>query len=298
MKITKIDLHIHSKTGSDGNYSVDEIFLEANARKIDLISITDHDSVAAQARAIELAAAKKDTIKYLVGIELNVTFAHPDYRDGKEIYLDFLGYHFDHNDQALTEKLEMLRQYREERARKILKKLNVEFAKEDRVLFDDDDIAAIKATVDGAFGRPHIADYLVKVGMVKDRQEAFDRYLVKCYVPKFPLKLQDASRLIKNAGGILVLAHGNDPSGTSLVKLTTSFDEQFKIIEENFLEYIDGIECWHSRHDENTIKQYSAFGKRHGLIRTGGSDCHQKPVRMGSVNVPVFVAEQFKFEIG
>ena len=147
--------------------------------------------------------------------------------------------------------------------------------------------------MDGAFGRPHIADYLVKKGIVKDRQEAFDRYLVKCYVPKFPLKLPDAAKLIKDAGGILVLAHGNDPSGTSLVKYTTSIDEQLKIIEEHFLEYIDGIECWHSRHDEHTAEKYYAFVKENNLIATGGSDCHQKPVRMGSVSIPDFVAEQF-----
>jgi predicted metal-dependent phosphoesterase TrpH len=189
----------------------------------------------------------------------------------------------------------MLREYRGKRAREILEKVNIEFEAEGRPLFTTEDIEAIKATVDGAFGRPHIADYLVKKGIVTDRQEAFDKYLVKCYVPKFPLKLREASKLIKDAGGILVLAHGNDPDGTSLVKFTTSIEEQLKIIEENFLDYIDGIECWHARHDEQTKKLYYEFGKKHGLILTGGTDCHQKPVRMGTVEMPEFVAEQFKF---
>jgi predicted metal-dependent phosphoesterase TrpH len=288
----KIDLHIHSKDGSDGNFTVDQIFQEAQARKIDLISITDHDSIAAQAHAVELA--KNTEIKYIVGVELNVTFAHPEYKDGKEIYLDFLGYQFDYTDQALNDKLEMLREYREERARKILKKVNVEFEKEGREPFTDADMLAIKATVDGAFGRPHIADYLIKKSIVRDRQEAFDKYLMKCYEPKFPLKLPEAAKLVKATGGILVLAHGNDPSGTSLVKYTTSLDEQIKIIEENFLKYIDGIECWHSRHDAQTSEQYFTFARKHDLIVTGGSDCHQKPLRMGTVPVPEFVAEQFK----
>jgi len=288
----KIDLHIHSKDGSDGNFTVDQIFLEAQARKIGLLSITDHDSIAAQERAVTLA--KENAIKYIVGIELNVTFSHPDYRDGKEIYLDFLGYQFDHTNGALNDKLQMLREYREERARKILERVNVEFESEGRELFTQTDIDAIKATVDGAFGRPHIADYLVKKGIVTDRQEAFDKYLMKCYVPKFPLKLPEAAKLVKDAGGILVLAHGNDPSGTSLVKYTTSLDEQIKIIEENFLEFIDGIECWHSRHDQATTERYLAFGRKHNLILTGGTDCHQKPIRMGTVEIPEFVAEQFK----
>ena len=286
-----IDLHIHSKDGSDGNFTIKQIFSEAKARNIDLMSITDHDSIAAQSRAIE--QAKQVGIKYLVGIELNVTFSHPKYRDGKEIYLDFLGYQFDYTSKPLNDKLQMLREYREDRARQILEKINVEFKAEGKAPFTQDDIAAIKSTVDGAYGRPHIADYMVKKGIVSDRQEAFDKYLVKCYVPKFPLKLPEASKLIKDAGGVLVLAHGNDPSGTSLVKYTSSVDEQLKIIEENFLEYIDGLECWHSRHDKETSEKFYKFAKARGLLTTGGSDCHQKPLRMGTVDVPAFVAEQF-----
>jgi predicted metal-dependent phosphoesterase TrpH len=287
-----IDLHIHTKTGSDGFYIVDQVLEEAKARSIELMSITDHDSIAAQEQAVSLAG--KHNIKYLVGIELNVTFSHPDYRGGKEIYLDFLGYQFDFTNSALNNKLQMLREVREERARKILEKINFEFEAEGREPFTDEDIAAIKATVDGAFGRPHIADYLVIKGIVKDRQEAFDKYLVKCYVPKFPLKLPEASNLIRDAGGAIVFAHGNDPSGTSLVKYTSSIPEQLKIIEENFLEYIDGLEVWHGRHDEQTREQYYKFGKEHSLILTGGSDCHQRPLRMGTVTMPEFVAEQFK----
>jgi predicted metal-dependent phosphoesterase TrpH len=257
-----------------------------------MLSITDHDSIAAQPRAVELAAERN--IRYVVGVELNVTFAHPNYRNGKEIYLDFLGYRFDHTNQELNNKLDILREYREERARKILKNLNVEFETEGRPQFTQTDIAAIKATADGALGRPHIADYLVKKGIVKDRQEAFDSYLVKCYEPKYPLRLPEASKLIRAAGGVLVLAHGNDPNGTSLVKLTSSLEEQTRIIEDSFLDYIDGIECWHARHDEQTIKHYYAFGKDHGLILTGGSDCHQKPIRMGTIEMPDFVSEQFE----
>ena len=75
-------------------------------------------------------------------------------------------------------------------------------------------------------GRPHIADYLVKKKIVKNRQEAFDKYLVKCDVPKYPLYLEEASKLVRGAGGKLVLAHPNDPHGTSLAALTKSLAEQ------------------------------------------------------------------------
>ena len=74
----------------------------------------------------------------------------------------------------------------------------------------------MKKSVDGTLGRPHIADYLVKKGIVASRQEAFDKYLVKCDVPKYPLYLEEASKLIRSAGGKLVIAHPDDPHGTSL----------------------------------------------------------------------------------
>jgi predicted metal-dependent phosphoesterase TrpH len=59
------------------------------------------------------------------------------------------------------------------------------------------------------------------------------------------------------------------------------------------MKYIDGIECWHSRADAATTKHYLDFCKKHKLIMTGGSDDHQKPVMMGTVNVPQWVARQF-----
>jgi predicted metal-dependent phosphoesterase TrpH len=102
--------------------------------------------------------------------------------------------------------------------------------------------------------------------------------------------------LIRNAGGKIVLAHPNDPHGTSLVTLTKSLPEQTEIIEKSILRYIDGIECWHSRNDAQTTNHYIKFAKKHGLIMTGGSDCHQKPILMGTVEIPEYVAEQFNVE--
>jgi predicted metal-dependent phosphoesterase TrpH len=156
-----------------------------------------------------------------------------------------------------------------------------------------DDLRQIEESVDGVLGRPHIADYLVKKKIVKTRQEAFDKYLVKCDVPKFPLYLEEASRLVRDAGGKLVLAHPNDPHGTSLVALTKSLTEQTEIVKEKMLTYIDGVECWHSRNTAETTNHYVAFAKEHGLIMTGGSDCHQKPIVMGTVQIPEWVVNQF-----
>jgi len=285
----KIDLHIHTRTGSDGNLPIEEVFQEAKNRNIDLISITDHDSIDCQERAVALA--RKHGMSYVTGVELNVTFHYPE--DNKDISLDFLGYGYDIGNQELKSKLQLIKEHRKRRARQILENLNVEFDKEGIERFTEEDLRKIEDSVDGVFGRPHIANYLMEKGIVKDKQEAFDKYLVKCDVPKYPLSLAEASKLIRNAGGVLVHAHPNDPHGTSLVSITRDLDEQTRVIEKYMLQYTDGVECWHSRHDEKTTAHYIEFARKHNMLMTGGSDCHQKPLLMGTVDIPDWVAEQF-----
>jgi predicted metal-dependent phosphoesterase TrpH len=285
----KIDLHIHTKTGSDGNLPVEEVFQEAKNRNIDLISITDHDSIDCQEKAITLA--RKHGMSYITGVELNVTFHYPE--GNKDVSLDFLGYEYDIGNQELKSKLKLIKEYRKRRARQILQKLNIEFAKEGMERFTETDLRKIEDSVDGVFGRPHIANYLVEKRIVKDKKEAFDKYLVKCDVPKYPLSLAEASQLIRNAGGILVHAHPGDPHGTSLVSITRDLEKQTKIIEKYMLQYIDGVECWHTEHDKKTTAHYIKFARKHNMFMTGGSDCHQKPLLMGTLDIPDWVAEQF-----
>jgi hypothetical protein len=222
-----------------------------------------------------------------------VTFSHPRYREGKPVSLDFLGYSFDPTNEALKEKLDVVAKYREERAARIMDNLNAEFDKEGIQKLTKADFAEIESSADGVLGRPHIAEYLVKKKIVVSRQEAFDKYLVKCDVPKYPVYLDEASRIIQKAGGKLVLAHPNDPHGTSLNVLTKSLPEQMTIVQDRVLSFIDGLECWHSRHDASTTEHYVKFAKEHRLLMTGGSDCHQNPIVMGTVQVPDFVADQF-----
>jgi 3',5'-nucleoside bisphosphate phosphatase len=289
----KIDLHIHSKS-SDGKFTVAEIFNEAKSRNINFLSITDHDNISCQTRAVE--QAKQAGIQYVTGVELNVTFSSPNFLNGKAVSLDFLGYQFDPENTALTSKLETMARYREERAEKILANLNVEFKKENIASLTSEDFRLIQESVDGTLGRPHIADYLVKKGIVASRQEAFDKYLVKCDVPKYPLALDEASKIVLDAGGKLVLAHPNDPHGTSLVSFSKTLAEQSQVVEQEMLAFIDGIECWHSRATLETTKYYLGFAKQKQLMMTGGSDCHQKPVMMGTLQIPNCVAEQFAAE--
>jgi hypothetical protein len=285
----KIDLHIHTKTGSDGDLPIEEVFREAKRRDINFMSITDHDNVDYQDEALNIASNLG--ISYISGVELNVTFIYKN----KSYSLDFLGYNYDANNSTLKKKLKLIREHREKRAQQILAKLNEAFDTEGIDRFTDEDIKNIRDSVDGVFGRPHIANYLVRKGLVKDKQEAFDKYLVRFDVPKYPLSLKEASRLIRNAGGILVHAHPSDDHGTSLVEITTNLNEQTNIISNYMLEYIDGVECWYPRSNKTIAAHYINFAKRNGLIMTGGSDCHQKPIIIGTVDIPDWVADQFKF---
>jgi predicted metal-dependent phosphoesterase TrpH len=285
-----IDLHIHTKTGSDGALPVERVIREAKKRNIGLMAIADHDSLVAQPEAISLT--KELGIKYITGVELNVTFQPPQ---GKTISLDFLGYNFDISNKPFLDKLAMMREHRENRAGIILDKVNAEFEKEGVPPFTDEDIQNIKESVDGSFGRPHIAAYMVKKGVVGSVQEAFDRYLVEFNVPKYPLSLEEASKLVRGADGKLVIAHPNDPNGTSLVSVSRDLATQTRIIEENMIELIDGVEVWHKRNDWATTTHYLDFVKKNKLIASGGSDCHQHPIVMGTVEVPEFVARQFVF---
>jgi predicted metal-dependent phosphoesterase TrpH len=280
----KIDLHIHSRNCSDGKLGLEDIFKEAKKRDIKMISITDHDSMDCQTQAAGLA--ERNEIKYITGMELNITFTDPVITKGKNISLDFLAYNYDPSNEELRAQLNVMKNHRINRAKEIMDKINVEFEKEGIKKLTGEDMSAIEESVDGVFGRPHIAHYLVDRGICTSKQDAFDRYLVKCDVPKYPFAIEDASRLVRNAGGILVFAHPNDPNGTSLIKLTRSIAEQTEIIEKAFLPYIDGIECWHSRHTTETIAQYLEFTKRNHLIATGGTDCHQNPIIMGTIDVP------------
>jgi predicted metal-dependent phosphoesterase TrpH len=289
-----VDLHIHSNC-SDGKMTVEEIFREASRRGISVLSITDHDSIDCQEYAKSLADRYR--IKYIHGLELNISFEHPGYNDSKPVSLDFLAYQYDIHYTPLIEKLKSLREFRKKRAGTILDKINIEFRSENIPEFTFKDMQEIEDSVDGTFGRPHIADYMVKKGIVSTRQVAFNKYLIKCNVPKMPLSLQDASELVKGAGGKLILAHPNNPRGTSLVGFTSDINKQKKIIRESMIKYIDGIECWHSSHDKKTTDSYLAFAMDQNMLVTGGSDCHQQPVIMGNISVPHYVVEQFKIDL-
>jgi predicted metal-dependent phosphoesterase TrpH len=242
----RVDLHIHT-TASDGQMTPREVVQLALERHLRAIAITDHDSVAAIDEAA--AVAEGSGLDIITGVELGVAY------QGADVHL--LGYLIDHRDTELLRALKRFQRNRYRRGEKIIHKLNqlgVDLRIETVV-----DIAG-----DAPLGRPHVADAMVREEYVNSYREAFARYLgyhAPAYVPRSGLSVGEAIGLIHSAGGVAVLAHpgilGRD-----------------ELIPDMVAQGLDGLEAYHSGHDEATIRNYILTAHDHGLVFTGGSDCH------------------------
>lgn len=263
-----MDLHLHS-LHSDGTMSIEEIIALSLEKGIQLISITDHDTISGVKEAEALAQGKN--IKIVPGIEINT--------DYKKYEVHILGYFIDINNPRLNETLEKLRDARVGRVKKIIKKLN---ALDISITFDD----VLKEGKGESIGRPHVALAMIKKGYGEKVSEIFDQYLEigrPAYVERFKLTPYDAIELINGAGGIAVLAHP---------KLVFNDD-----IVDELLPHLDGIEIYHSEHSQEDIEHYLDKISQLDLIITGGSDCHglgkSKGPLLGSVKVPKKYIDKF-----
>ncbi len=261
MNGSAIDLHMHS-TASDGSDAPEAVAALAARNGLRVISLTDHDSL----EGLPAAAARAEAagIRLIPGVELSV------HEQGTDVHL--LAYGFDPADPELGASIARYREARGERARKILarlKGLGIRISLE-----TVEEIAR-----GGALGRPHVAEALLQGGFVESFNEAFQRYLgahAPAYVPKAPVRLEDASKVVREAGGVTVLAH---PGTLNRDHLIPGWARRG----------LDGIEVWHSKHDAGAVARYQSYAKMHGLLMTGGSDYHGErtpSVTVGSVPVP------------
>jgi len=263
------DLHLHTFY-SDGTYSPEELVIKAKKAGLSTIAIADHDTVDAIEPA--LIAAKEYDLEIIPGIEL--TAEH----NKTEVHI--LGYFIDHKDKSLLRELNSLASYRNERIHKITDKL-----KEMGIDFDPKAVFDISGC--GTVGRLHIARAMVKLGIISNTQEAFQKYIGdKCpaYVCGFRFSPEEAISLIKKVGGVAVLAHPyifHDP----------------EIITE-FVKYgIDGLEVYYPEHTQSMINQFLDYAKKYNLLITGGSDCHGKAkpeVKIGMIKLPYEFVEKLK----
>lgn len=266
----KADFHLHT-TASDGRFSPEKVVQLAAERGLEVIAITDHDSVAGVIAAVK-AAESFPPLKVIPGVEINT-----DIPNG-EVHI--LGYFIDYRSQELRQTLHRLRQARRRRARKIVAKLaqlgiEVEW---ERVK---------ELSAGGSIGRPHIAQAMLEQGYISRLQEAFNRYIGRygpAYVERERLSPVGAVKLVAKAGGLPVLAH---PAG---------IDNLEELLEQLTAEGLVGLEAYYNGYGQRTVKFLVNIADKHGLIITGGSDFHgfgggnETPV--GGIDIPSVCLEQ------
>lgn len=257
----RIDLHLHS-TASDGVLSPTAVVAAAQAGAVDVIALTDHDSISGISEARQAGDALG--VWVVAGVELS---AHVDERE-----VHVLGLHLDRLD-TLGARLEDLACAREERAREIVDRLSATGV---RLEFGD----VLVLSGGGALGRPHVARALVAHGWAQDHRDAFERYLLPGrpgYVPKRKLPVRDAIAYLHDTGGLAILAH---PTPEDSLDRLTAFAR----------DGLDGIEVAHPSLNGEERARLRAIADHLGLLKSGGSDWHglkETTRRVGSEDVPL-----------
>ncbi|OUQ86488.1 phosphatase [Brevibacillus brevis] len=242
------DLHTHTKA-SDGTCEPAENVRLAKEAGLAALAITDHDTVAGIPEAME--AARALDVEIIPGVEVSSV--------GKGQDIHVLGYFVPYEDPAFEERLFRLRETRHERNQLLIARLQ-----ELGIDISLEKVYRRKQGTDKNIGRPHIAEELIELGVVSTIAEAFDKYLGKggaAYVNPPRITPQEAITLIKEAGGVAVLAHPG------------LYDDD-ELVQELIVFGLDGIEVNHPDNDEVQKMRYSKWAAQYGLVVTGGSDFH------------------------
>jgi predicted metal-dependent phosphoesterase TrpH len=268
------DLHCHT-SASDGSLSPAATVKLACEIGLKCLAITDHDTIEGWPEADQ--AAKKRGIFLLKGIEINTDW------DNKEIHI--LGYGMRDQDPDFLDELHTLQEKRLLRIEKILGKL--------RQLGVEISPAEVKQYAQGeSVGRPHVAQAMIRKGAVSSIQDAFDRYLkigAPAYVPRYKLTPVEAIHIIRQAGGVAVLAHPGASGADADID---------KWVEAG----LEGIEVYHPDHSLDDNIRYGRLAESLGLLATGGSDYHGpriKPdIELGQWGVGLEVVARIVSKIG
>lgn len=241
----KIDLHTHT-TYSDGSYTPAQLIYKVRQAGISIFSITDHDTVAALPEAETLSIFYDLTL--ISGVEFTT------YVDEREVHI--LGYFFDRANRDLLEILQLCAHDRLRRAEGILEHLQ-------RLQMPITMEEVLKEAGTAPVTRPHIAMVMVKKGYSRSFYDAFEQYLGNagpCYVQKFALSPEVVFEIVKNAGGISVLAHPVNLPEAIIAKVIKSG--------------VDGIEAFHPSHSNADTRAFSELARSKSLFISGGSDFH------------------------
>lgn len=247
----RIDLHTHS-TVSDGTDSPGQVMQAAAAAGLDVVSLSDHDSVDGWDEAA--AEAERLGIEFVPGVEVSCRHR------GVSIHL--LSYWHRRDDAEVDAMLAKTRGSRVHRARDIVERV----ARDYPITWEMVEAHAVGAAT---VGRPHIADSLVTAGVVATRDAAFTEILAgnsRYYVPHYAPEVKDAVRALRAAGGVPVFAHpGADGRGRVVAT---------SVIEAMARAGMVGLEIDHRDHGEQQVKRLSRIADRLSLVRTGASDYH------------------------
>lgn len=261
--MTRIDLHCHS-TASDGTLTPAELVAAGVDAGLAVMAITDHDTTGGWAPA---AAARPGGLTLVRGAELSCRW----YGTERAIPLHMLAYLFDPDEPELAAELARVRADREARAEKI-----VELLRADGVPINWPEVYGYAAG--GSVGRPHIAQALIRAGLVRTTNEAFaSRWLgARYFVPKADMDVFEAVRLVRAAGGVTVFAH---PKATVRGRIVPD-----QLIVDLAAAGLFGLEADHEDHSGEQREQVRALAEQLGLVVTGSSDFHgtHKTVRLGA----------------
>jgi len=252
-----IDLHTHSNA-SDGTDSPSELIDKAISKGLDVIALTDHDTVGGwdEATAALKNHESNSKLELVLGSEVSCQG-----EDGTSIHM--LGLLFDPNYAPLISEFEKTRENRVTRMSRIISRLN-----EAGIEITIEEVNAQKRG-DATLGRPHLADALVARGHVASREEAFNIFLhngSKFYINHYSPSPEVAIRLIKEAGGVAVIAHPLASRSGRKIDLGT--------LNQLIQAGLDGIEVDHRDHNEMERSELMRLAIEHNLVVTGSSDYH------------------------
>jgi predicted metal-dependent phosphoesterase TrpH len=263
----RIDLHTHS-SASDGTDSPAELVLAAAAAGLDVVALTDHDTVSGYPEAIAALSGPElagGGLTLVTGAELSCVVGG--------ISMHLLAYLFDPDEPEFARARELVRTDRFRRAEVMVERCRalgapISWAQVQRIAGQ------------GTVGRPHVASALVEAGVVPDIDSAFTgQWLAnggRADVRKHEFDPFTAVRLVRAAGGVPVFAH------PAAVKRGRTVSEQ--VIRELAAAGLGGLEVDHTDHDESARARLRDLAADLGLLATGSSDYHgaRKTVRLGA----------------
>lgn len=240
----KADLHCHS-TCSDGTVSPQHLVTLAKERGLFYLSITDHDSIASYPLALPQALSLGVTL--LPGVEFSTSY------QGKSVHV--LAYAFPPENRPLQKLCDWHRERRIRRVQEILRHLRAQ-----GIDVKESDLNQSAESI----GRPHIAQALMKKGIVSSVQQAFKIYLKEggsCFVPDPAMDLEMTLEIIRQGKGLSVLAHPH------LIKNALLLQQLLHLP-------FDGLECFYGLFGSHEGLRWAQVAKKKKWLITGGSDFH------------------------